>query len=140
MHQLLIIAFYGKYCYFCAITGDLHTYVVVAHSFFVPLSLCGFALQLTCTKHPCLLVCIFIECTYVCFIEREVHSVRYNQRLWADVASRGSCILGIHYCNEGSMTATLAGPQAAQYSSSTAVWITLIKALLQPQPHRPFQE
>lgn len=35
-----------------------------------------------------------------------------------------------HYCNEGSMAATLAGPRAALSSWSSAMWITLIKALL----------
>lgn len=28
--------------------------------------------------------------------------------------SRGSCALGDHYCNEGSMAATLVGPRALQ--------------------------
>uniref|UniRef100_A0A3B4ZC29 Protocadherin Fat 3-like n=1 Tax=Stegastes partitus TaxID=144197 RepID=A0A3B4ZC29_9TELE len=40
----------------------------------------------------------------------------YSHSHCVDGASRGSCVLGDHYCNEGSMAASLAGPQAAQYN------------------------
>lgn len=71
-------------------------------------------------------------CACVFYGERGEERVRYSQSQWVDGASCGSCVLGVHYCNEGSMAATLAGPQAAQYSRSNAVWITLIKAFLHP--------
>lgn len=48
--------------------------------------------------------------------ERSEESVRYRPSQWVDGASCGSCVLGVHYCNEGSMTATLAGPRATQCS------------------------
>lgn len=56
------------------------------------------------------------ECACVFQWERGEPSVRYRQTQWVDGASRGSCVLGLHYCNEDTMTATLAGPQAALYS------------------------
>lgn len=42
--------------------------------------------------------------------------MRYSQSQCVDGVSRGSCVQGDHYCNEGSMAATLAGPQAARYN------------------------
>lgn len=71
-------------------------------------------------------------CVCVCASEgmRWRESTRYSQSRHVDGASRGSCVLRDHYCNEGNMAATLAGPQAAQYNWSSAVWITLIKAFL----------
>lgn len=42
--------------------------------------------------------------------------MEYHSSQWVVEASCVSCVLGVHYCNEGSATATLAGPQAAQCS------------------------
>lgn len=62
--------------------------------------------------------CVIVVCCACVYLrERGEESVRYSQSQGVDGASRGSCALGDHYCNEGSMAATLAaGPQAALYN------------------------
>lgn len=92
--------------------------VVVANLRFVPLSHCSFALKVIHKQHSCLIASIFIFffSNFLCVSKKgKVNRVRHSQSQWVAGASHGSCVLGVHYCNEGRMTATLAGPQAAQY-------------------------
>lgn len=48
-------------------------------------------------------------------------SVRFSQSPGGMGASRGSCALGDHYCNEGSMAATQAGGGLRPLSTSDLV-------------------
>lgn len=109
--------------------------------FHMPFKMACLGFYLICLIVICresMATCQFLsQCENACYRKKFKERARYSDSHCVNGASRGSCVLGDHYCNEGSMAATLAGPQAALYNSCSAERLTLIKALLHNSPVLP---